>query len=60
MVAGTLIILFDMVWVDPAITIGIVAYILYLGLTEIGGPIRTLMLDSLPNIRWWGRHRENA
>ncbi|RZU98222.1 cation diffusion facilitator family transporter [Spiribacter vilamensis] len=50
MVAGTLIILFDAVWVDPAITIGIAVYILYLGLTEIGGPIRTLMLCSPPDI----------
>ena len=38
--------LYDMRWVDPAITIGIASYILYLGLTEIGGTIRTLMLGS--------------
>ncbi len=49
-VGGTLIILYDMRWVDPAITIGIAAYILYLSLTEIGGPIRTLMLGSPPSI----------
>ncbi len=47
---GTLIILYDMRWVDPAITIGIALYILYLALTEIGGPIRTLMLGSPPDI----------
>ena len=49
-VAGTLILLYDLRWVDPAITIGIALYILYLALTEIGGPIRTLMLGSPPEI----------
>jgi len=49
-VGGTLIILYDMRWVDPAITIGIALYILYLALTEIGGPIRILMLGSPPDI----------
>ncbi|WP_281969000.1 cation diffusion facilitator family transporter [Roseovarius nanhaiticus] len=48
--AGSLIILYDMRWVDPAITIGIALYILYLALSEIGGPIRTLMLGSPPDI----------
>ena len=38
--------LYDMRWVDSAITIGMASYILYLGLTEIGGTIRTLMLGS--------------
>jgi len=37
-------------WVDPAITIGIALYILYLAFAEIGGPIRTLMLGSPPDI----------
>ena len=45
-IAGVLILLYDLRWVDPAITIGIAAYILYLGFTEIGGVIRTLMLGS--------------
>jgi len=49
-VGGTLIILYDMRWVDPAITIGIALYILYLAVAEIGGPIRTLMLGSPPDI----------
>lgn len=49
-VAGSLIILYDMHWVDPAITIGIALYILYLAFTEIGGPIRMLMLGSPPDI----------
>lgn len=49
-VGGTLIILYDLRWVDPAITIGIALYILYLAVTEIGGPIRTLMLGSPPDI----------
>ncbi|CAM4047349.1 cation diffusion facilitator family transporter [Palleronia rufa] len=47
---GSLIILYDMRWVDPAITIGIALYILYLGFAEIGGPIRTLMLGSPPDL----------
>lgn len=49
-IGGTLIILYDMRWVDPAITIGIALYILYLALSEIGGPVRTLMLGSPPAI----------
>ena len=49
-VGGALIILYDMRWVDPTITIGIALYILYLAFTEIGGPIRILMLGSPPDI----------
>jgi cobalt-zinc-cadmium efflux system protein len=49
-IGGTLIILYDMRWVDPAITIGIALYILYLAFTEIGNPVRTLMLGSPPEI----------
>ncbi|MAM12236.1 MAG: cation transporter, partial [Rhizobiaceae bacterium] len=49
-IGGALIILYDMRWVDPAITIGIALYILYLAITEIGTPIRTLMLGSPPEI----------
>ena len=49
-VGGSLIILYDMRWVDPAITIGISIYILYLAFAEIGGPVRTLMLGSPPDI----------
>ena len=49
-VGGSLIILYDMRWVDPAITIGIALYILYLAFTEIGGPIRTLMRGSPPDL----------
>jgi cobalt-zinc-cadmium efflux system protein len=49
-IGGSLILLYDMRWVDPAITIGIALYILYLAVTEIGGPIRTLMLGSPPDI----------
>ena len=47
---GTLILLYDIRWVDPAITIGIALYILYLAFTEIGGTIRLLMLASPPEI----------
>ena len=49
-VGGVLIILYDIRWVDPAITILIALYILYLAFTEIGGPIRTLMLGSPPDL----------
>jgi cobalt-zinc-cadmium efflux system protein len=49
-IGGALIILYDMRWVDPAITIGIAIYILYMAFTEIGGPIRTLMLGSPPDM----------
>ncbi len=49
-VGGALILLYDVTWVDPAITLGIAAYILYLAFTEIGGPIRTLMLGSPPEM----------
>jgi len=47
---GVLILLYDMRWVDPAVTLGIAGYILYLSFTEIGGPIRTLMLGSPPDV----------
>jgi len=46
---GALIILYDVRWVDPAIIIGIALHILWLTITEIGGPIRTLMLGSPPD-----------
>jgi len=49
-IGGSLILLYDMWWMDPAITIGIALYILYLAATEIGGPIRILMLGSPPDI----------
>lgn len=49
-VGGALILLYDVRWVDPAITIGIAAYILWLAFSEIGGPIRTLMLGSPPEV----------
>ncbi|KPB00630.1 cation diffusion facilitator family transporter [Ahrensia marina] len=49
-IGGSLILLYDIRWVDPAITICIAAYILYLSFTEIGGPIRILMLASPPDI----------
>ena len=49
-VGGTLILLYDIRWIDPAITIGIALYILYLAFTEIGGTIRLLMLASPPKI----------
>jgi len=48
--AGTLILLYDWWLVDPIITLVIAGYILYLSITEIGGPIRTLMLGSPPHL----------
>jgi len=50
MIGGTLILLYDMRWVDPAITIGIAVYILYLAFSEIGSTVRLLMLASPPEI----------
>ena len=41
---GVLILLYGWWVVDPIVTLVIAGYILYLSLTEIGGPIRTLML----------------
>ncbi len=49
-ISGTLIILYDMWWIDPAITIGIALYLLYLAFNEIGRPIRMLMLGSPPDM----------
>lgn len=49
-IGGILILLYDIRWVDPAITIGIAVYILYLALNEIGGAIRTLMLGCPTDI----------
>lgn len=49
-VGGALILLYDMRWVDPAVTLLIATYVLYLAATEIGGPIRMLMLGSPPGI----------
>lgn len=49
-VGGILIILYDMRWVDPAITIGIAIHIHFPAISEIGGPARTLMLGSPPDI----------
>lgn len=49
-ISGSLIILYDLRWVDPLITIMIAGYILYLALTEIGGVIHTVMLGSPPDI----------
>ncbi len=46
---GVLILLYDIRWVDPAITVLIALYILYLAFTEIGGTIRILMLGSPPD-----------
>lgn len=47
---GTLILLYDWRLVDPLVTIGIAGYILYLSFSEIGEPIRTLMLGCPPDI----------
>ncbi len=49
-IGGSLILLYNMWWVDPAITVGIALYILYLAVTEVGRPIRILMLGSPPNL----------
>ena len=46
--AGTLIILYGWTWVDPAVTLLIAGYILWMAFSEIGGVIRILMLGSPP------------
>jgi len=47
---GLLILLHDWRLIDPALTLVIAGYILWLALSEIGGVIRTLMLGSPPDI----------
>ncbi|MGR3372679.1 cation diffusion facilitator family transporter [Pseudooceanicola sp.] len=49
-VGGALILLYDWRLVDPLVTIGIALYILWMAASEIGGPIRTLMLGSPPDV----------
>ncbi len=49
-VAGTLIILFDLTIVDPIVTLLIAAYVLWLAFSEIGGAIRMLMMGTPPEI----------
>lgn len=47
---GIFILLYDIAWVDPAVTLLIAVYILWLSFAEIGKPIRTLMLGSPPDV----------
>jgi len=47
-VAGMLILTFGWTWVDPVVTLGIAAYILWQSLSEIGPVIRLVMLGSPP------------
>jgi cobalt-zinc-cadmium efflux system protein len=49
-VAGTLILLYDWRLVDPAVTLLIAGYILWMAFSEIGGVIRVLMLGSPPDL----------
>lgn len=46
--AGTLIILYDWLWIDPAVTLMIAGYILWMSFNEIGNVIRILMLGAPP------------
>lgn len=48
--AGALIWAFGWTWVDPAITLLIAGYILWMAWSEIGGVIRILMLGSPPQL----------
>ena len=48
--AGTLVILFGWVWVDPLVTLMIAGYILWHVWSEIGGVIRVLMMGSPPHL----------
>lgn len=45
-IAGTLILLYEWTWIDPAITLLIAGYILWQAFSEIGGSIRVLMLGT--------------
>ncbi|MEP3438958.1 MAG: cation diffusion facilitator family transporter [Hoeflea sp.] len=45
-VAGTLIIVYDWHWIDPAVTLLIAGYILWMSFSEIGEVIRILMLGA--------------
>ena len=49
-VAGTLILLYDWRLIDPAVTLLIAGYILWMSVSEIGGVIRILMLGSPPGL----------
>ncbi len=49
-VAGTLILLYDWRWIDPAVTALIAGYILWHAAREIGPVIRILMLGAPPGI----------
>jgi len=49
-VAGSLIILFGWLWIDPLVTLLIAGYILWISASEIGGVIRILMLGSPPEL----------
>lgn len=49
-VAGSLILIYDWRLVDPLVTLGIAAYILWMALAEIGGVIRMLMLGTPPGM----------
>ncbi|KJS08995.1 MAG: cation diffusion facilitator family transporter [Hoeflea sp. BRH_c9] len=48
--AGTLIILYDWLWIDPAVTLMIAGYILWMSFNEIGNVIRILMLGAPPEL----------
>jgi cobalt-zinc-cadmium efflux system protein len=49
-IAGTLILLYDWRLVDPAVTLLIAGYILWMSFGEIGGVIRILMLGAPDNV----------
>ncbi|MBF9035419.1 cation diffusion facilitator family transporter [Rhodobacterales bacterium HKCCE2091] len=49
-VAGTLILLYDWRLVDPAVTLLIAGYILWMAVSEIGGVIRILMQGTPPGM----------
>ena len=53
-VAGTLILLYDWLLVDPIVTVMIAGYILWQSFREIGPVIRILMLGSPPDIETRG------
>ena len=49
-IAGTLVLLYGWLWVDPAVTVLIAGYILWQSFSELPGVVRILMLGSPPDM----------
>ncbi|CAN7740708.1 cation diffusion facilitator family transporter [Neorhizobium sp. LjRoot104] len=49
-IAGTVVLIYGWIWIDPAITLLIAGYILWQAFTEIGSSIRLLMMATPENV----------